>query len=85
MTESHSSSIVRIDTWNTEWAGPTGPKGRLVKSKLAKPKCDVPCVTEGFAGIRPDTRNVLKGGQDWGSPVDDDRRKVLLLGARTWT
>ena len=85
MTESHSSSIVRIDTWTTEWAGPTGPKGRLVKSKLAKPKCELPCVTEGFAGILPDTRNVLKGGQDWGSPVDDDRRKVLLLGARTWT
>ena len=85
MTESHDPPIVRIGTWNTKWAGPSGPKGRLVKSKLAQPKCDVVCVTKGLAGILPDTRNVLKGGQDWGSPVDDDRRKVLLWSARAWT
>ena len=85
MTEGRNSSIVRIGTWNTEWAGPTGPKGRLVKSKLAKPKCDLLCVTEGFAGILPGTRNVLKGGQNWGAPVHDDRRKVLLWSKSPWT
>ena len=85
MTVSRYSSIVRIGTWNTEWAGPTGPKGKLVKAALAAPECDVLCVTEGFAGILPDRRNVLKGGHDWGTPVHDDRRKVLLWSKRPWT
>ena len=85
MTESRNSSTVRIGTWNTEWAGPTGPKGKLVKNALAGPGCDVLCVTEGFTGILPDRRNVIKGGQNWGVPVHDDRRKVLLWSKRPWT
>ena len=78
MTESRDPFTVRIGTWNTERAGPTGPKGKLVKDALAGPGCDVLCVTEGFAGILPDRRNVIKGGQNWGVLVHDDRRKVLL-------
>ena len=85
MTESRDSSTVRIGTWNTEWAGPSGPKGKLVKAALAAPGCDVLCVTEGFAGILPDQQNVIKGCQDWGYPVRDDRRKVLLWSKRPWT
>ena len=29
MAESHNSSTVRTGTWNTEWAGPTGSKGKI--------------------------------------------------------
>lgn len=85
MTESRNSSTVRIGTWNTEWARPTGPKGTLVKAALAAPGCDVLCVTEGVAGILPGQGNVIEGGADWGAPVRDDRRKVLLWSARPWT
>ena len=84
MIESRNSSTVRIGTWNTEWARPTGPKGTLVKAALATPLCDVLCVTEGVAGILPGQGNVIEGGEDWGGRVRDDRRKVLLWSARPW-
>ena len=78
------SSIVRIGTWNTWWATPTSPRGHRIRAALESRKCDVLCVTEGFAGIAPDSGHVIKAPQDWGYPVEDDRRKVLLWSKRPW-
>lgn len=85
MTQSRNSSTVRIGTWNTEWARPTAPKGKLVMAALAAPGCDVLCVTEGVAGIVSGQGNVIEGGEDWGDPVRDSRPRVLLWSARPWT
>ena len=78
------SSIVRVGTWNTMWATPTSPRGRRIRAALEISDCDVLCVTEGFAGIFPDARHVINAPQNWGYPVKDDRRKVLLWSKRPW-
>lgn len=66
------------------WATPTSPRGRRIRAALEVADCDVLCVTEGFAGIFPDAGHVIKARQDWGCPVKDDRRKVLLWSKRPW-
>ena len=76
---------IRSGTWNTEWAKPGGPKGKIISYKLAETNCDILCVTEGFAGIFPDGGHVIDAGADWGCPITKGRRKVLLWSKRPWT
>ena len=78
------SSTVRVGTWNTAWATPTSPRGCRIRAALEAADCDVLCITEGFAGIFPDARHVIKAPQTWGFSVKDDRRKVLLWSKRPW-
>ncbi len=76
--------MVRVGTWNTEWAKPGSPKGNRVSEALANPDCDILCVTEGYAEILPGGGHVIDAGHDWGYPVVDGRRKVLLWSKRSW-
>ena len=78
---------IKIGTWNTEWAKPGAeiPRDKIIRCKLAASKCDILCVTEGFAGIFPNGGHVIDAGADWGCPIKEGRRKVLLWSKRPWT
>lgn len=78
---------IRIGTWNTEWAKPGAerPRDKIISDKLAATKCDILCVTEGFAGIFPNGGHVIDAGEDWGCEIKEGRRKVLLWSKRPWT
>ena len=78
-------STIRIGTWNTEWAKPSSTRGNIISDQLADSGCDVLCVTEGFAGILPDGGHVIDAGEDWGYPIYEGRRKVLLWSKQPWT
>ena len=52
---------------------------------LAEPDCDILCVTEGYAEILPDGGHIIDAGPDWGYPVRDGRRKVLLWSKQPWS
>lgn len=75
----------RIGTWNTEWARRNSARGTRVRDALATSDCDVLCVTEGFAGILPDGGHVIEADPDYGYPIHEGRRKVLLWSRRPWT
>lgn len=77
--------MLRIGTWNTQWAKPNTTLGNVVRASLSYPNCDVLCVTEGYRGILPRTNYVVDGGPDWGCPIVDGRRKVLLWSKRPWS
>ena len=77
--------MVRVGTWNTEWAKPGSPKGNRVSEALADPDCDILCVTEGYAEILPGDGHVIDAGTGWGYPVVEGRRKVLLWSKRPWS
>ena len=80
-----SSSAIRIGTWNTRWAKPSRIRGKIISEKLADSGCHVLCVTEGFAGILPYGGHVIDAGKDWGYPIYEGRRKVLLWSRQPWT
>ena len=85
MQDNGNHGTIRIGTWNTRWANPDGPHGKIISDKLGATNCDVLCVTEGFAGILPDGGHVIDAGPDWGYPIKKGRRKVLLWSKRPWT
>lgn len=79
-------SIVRIGTWNTQWAKPKTQKGHRVAAALAEPECDILCVTEGCKNILPANGHVVCAGEDWGyCPPRKGCRKVLLWSRKPWT
>ena len=85
MPEIGNHATIRIGTWNTDWAKPGKIPGTIVSEKLAAAKCDILCVTEGFAGILPDGGHVIDAGEDWGCRIKKGRRKVLLWSKHPWT
>ena len=74
--------MVRIGTWNTEWAVPGSARGNRVSRLLAAPDCDILCVTEGYAEILPGGGHIIDAGPDWGYTAKEGRRKVLLWSRR---
>lgn len=82
MTE--QSRLVRVGTWNTEWAVPERVRANRIRPILDAPKCHVLCITEGYEELLPSGGHVIDGGEDWGYPSDDGRREVLLWSERPW-
>ena len=77
--------MVRIGTWNTEWAKPGTAKGNRVRPLLADPDCDILCVTEGYEDIFPNGGHVIDGGIDHANGEMGERREVLLWSKRPWS
>ncbi len=77
-------SMLRIGTWNTQWAGPGTLRGQRIRVALAEPGCDIVCVTEGYEKILPRGGHVIDAGPDWGNPIKEGCRKVLLWSKRPW-
>lgn len=84
-----ANGLVRVGTWNVEWAKHGSLKARRIEPILAAPDCDVLCVTEGGdAGILPKCGHVIDAGTEWGYPIpkaSPGRRKVLLWSKHPWT
>ena len=78
-------TVLRIGTWNVNWAKPGTERGRCVAKRLAGPGCDLLCVTEGYAGILPAEGYLIDAGPDWGYTAAEGRRKVLLWSKRPWS
>ena len=77
--------MLRIGTWNTQWARPGTAQGNRVRPSLSDPDCDILCVTEGYKDIFPRANYCVDGGPDWGCPIVEGRRKVLLWSKRPWS
>ncbi|MBU6330716.1 MAG: endonuclease/exonuclease/phosphatase family protein [Acidobacteria bacterium] len=77
--------MVRIATWNTEWATPGTSRGDTVAAVLASLGADVIVLTEGRADLLPTGGYVIEAGSDWGYRVEDPlRRKVLMWSRWPW-
>lgn len=72
------STEITVATWNTAWAPADGPRGSMVRQRLATTAADVLVVTEGRRGLLPDGGHIVDAGDDWGYLHKPDRRKVLL-------
>ncbi len=77
-------AAVRIGTWNAEWAVPGKVRGERFREHLAEPGCNVLCVTEGCAGLLPDGGHMVESDPDYGYPIKEGRRKVIIWSERPW-
>ena len=70
--------MIRIATWNTEWALPNSSRGQRIVSVLSKLNPDVVVLTESHVDLFP-LEFTASGAIDWGySPKNPGFRKVLV-------
>lgn len=75
--------MLRVGTWNVEWARATSGRGRAVAGRLASWGCDVLVVTEGEEALLP-PGHVVSPTEGWGYGEVADRRKVILWSRHPW-
>ena len=74
----------RVATWNVEWANLSRSKGRSVATRLESLGADVLCVTEGYSDVLPEDGYSVDSMPDYGYPIKEGRRKVLLWSRSPW-
>ena len=73
--------MIRIATWNVEWATPETKAGKRIQQIIYQIDADIFVLTEGCKELMPDGF-VLDGGTDWGYESEDKRRRKVLLWSR---
>lgn len=77
--------MLRIVTWNVEWAEPATERGQIIMQVIESLNADVLVLTEGRADLLPSGGFVIDGGSDWGYEVQDPhRRKVIMWSRNRW-
>jgi len=73
--------MIRIATWNVEWATPETKAGKRIQQIIKQIDADIFVLTEGCKELMPEGF-VLDGGTDWGYEATDGRRRKVLLWSR---
>jgi len=73
--------MIRIATWNVEWATPRTKAGKRIQQIIKQIDADIFVLTEGCKELMPEGF-VLDGGTDWGYESEDKRRRKVLLWSR---
>ncbi len=79
------SAMVRIATWNLEWASPTSSRGRALRRHLDGIDADVTVTTEDHRSVWDRYPHAVDDGADWGYPIEPTRRKVIARSSTPWT
>ena len=73
--------MIRVATWNVEWATPETKAGRRIQQIINQIDADIIVLTEGCKELMPEGF-VLDGGTDWGYESANERRRKVLLWSR---
>jgi exonuclease III len=73
--------MIRIATWNVEWATPRTAKGKRIGPIIDGLDADVFVMTEGCRELLPDGF-VVDAGTDWGYEDSDKRRRKVILWSK---
>ena len=73
--------MIRVATWNVEWATPETKAGKRIQQIIKQIDADIFVLTEGCKELMPEGF-VLDGGTDWGYESEDKRRRKVLLWSR---
>ena len=77
--------VMRVATWNAQWATPTSARGRAIRGHLETVGADVVVTTEDYRSVWDRYPSVVDGGAEWGYPVIGNRRKVIAWSAAPWS
>lgn len=80
-----SESGVRIVNWNVEWKHSHSQAARILRERIFETDPDIVCLTEGYADFFGGPGHVIEADADYGYPIHEGRRKVLLWSRHSWT
>ncbi len=81
MTAAHT---LRLLNWNVAWASPRSKRGKIIREIIHLLDPDVICITEGYTDFLPEFGHLITSEADYGYPIQEGRRKVLLWSKFSW-
>ena len=73
-----------IVNWNVEWATRRARRGNIILNRLFECHPEVICLTEAYLDFLPDNGSIISSAADYGYPIVEGRRKVILWSKNTW-
>lgn len=76
--------MLRIVNWNVEWRRPQSSAAETLRARIFEQTPDIICLTESYRDFLPASGHRIEGESDYGYPIRDGRRKVLLWSKQPW-
>ena len=76
---------VNISVFNCEWRTSTSADAAVIREKVLRPETDVICLTEAYSDFFGDDGFTIECTPDYGYPIIEGRRKVMLWSRNPWT
>ncbi len=73
-----------VVTWNVQWATPAARRTPEVLNRLNRYAPDVVCLTEAHVGLLARHGHTICSRPDYGYPITEGRRKVVLWSQNPW-
>ena len=74
---------MKLVNWNVQWATPSSPRRDEILRRIEEHEPEVVCLTETHIDLLPDGY-VIASKPDYGYPIKEGRRKVLLWSRMPW-
>ncbi len=75
---------MRVITWNVRWATPGSPRTAEILNRIDRHHMEVVCLTETHSGLLSQDGHTICAQPDYGYPIKDGRRKVVLWAKEPW-
>ena len=75
---------LKLVNWNVEWATPRSRRRPEILSRIDKHAPEVICLTEAHVGLLSQDGHTICSQPDYGYPIKEGRRKVLLWSREPW-
>lgn len=77
--------VLTIVNWNVEWRLTHTLAARALRGRIFEQAPDIICLTESYRDFLPPAGHVIEADADYGYPIFEGRRKVLLWSKQPWS
>lgn len=77
--------MLRIVNWNVEWRRPRSSAARTLQARVFGQTPNIICLTESYRDFLPAPGHLIEAEADYGYPIREGRRKVLLWSEQPWS
>lgn len=75
---------LQVVNWNVEWATPRSGRTPEILRRISQLDPEIVCLTETHLGLLAQDGHVICSGEDYGYPIKEGRRKVVLWSREPW-
>ena len=75
---------LKLVNWNVQWATPRSRRSSDILTRIAEHFPEVICLTETHVALLPHQGHLICSQPDYGYPIKEGRRKVLLWSMKPW-
>lgn len=75
---------LKLVNWNVQWATPRSRRSSDILTRIAEHFPEVICLTETHVALLPHQGHLICSQPDYGYPIKEGRRKVLLWSREPW-